>query len=234
MTPDELTTSYPRLYHMAAEGSWPAIRRAGLLTTRQLVDISTTSSDVRDEVLGKLRPRSVTLEHPSYGVITVRDQGPLREQFLAACLVGMTIPEWLDVLNGRVFFWLSSTKLDTLLGARRYRSSSHDVLTIDTASLVHAHADRIRLSPINSGATLYPNAPSRGPQTFLTVSQYPWKEYRRRKSVIDAVTELAVIDGVPDIADHVIRVERRQCRDVIEVLFTRQYPGSGVFVKKDR
>jgi hypothetical protein len=34
--------------------------------------------------------------------------------------------------------------------------------------------------------------------------------------VRDAVTELAVIGGVPDVADHVIEVQRRRGSNVIE------------------
>ena len=33
-----LASMYPRLYHMAEEGSWPSIRRHGLLSTSALLD----------------------------------------------------------------------------------------------------------------------------------------------------------------------------------------------------
>jgi hypothetical protein len=107
------------------------------------------------------------------------------------------------------------------LAACRYRNQIHDVLTVDTGSLVRAHAGRIRLSPINSGATLYPNAPARGTQTFLPIEDYPWREHHRRKTISRAVTELAVIDGVPDIVDHIVRVERRRRTEVLAVLLDR-------------
>lgn len=153
---DELVEHYPRLFHMACAGSWPTIRSHGLWTTEQIVSTSQGAFD--EETLLARRPHSVTAEHPVLGAVTIRDQAPLRLQFLQECLTDMTLAQWLTMLNDRVFFWLHPDKLNKLLGARRYRNFEQDVLVIDTASLLDAHAENVRLSPINSGATLYPNA----------------------------------------------------------------------------
>ncbi|MDQ2880381.1 MAG: hypothetical protein M3Y48_03745 [Actinomycetota bacterium] len=221
MTPEQLAELYPRLFHMANVGSWPAIQSEGLLSTRQLVDACNPAEAVRDAILRRRRPRSITLTHPRQGPVVVRDQGPLREDNLHACLSGMTVQEWLDMLNDRVFFWLHPDKLSTLLRARLYRNHEHDVLTVDTRSLLATHATNIRLSPMNSGATIFPNASQRGPDTFLRIEDYPYQERRRQRSTKDAVVELAVLDGVPDIVDHVLRVERRRGVDVLAVLHNR-------------
>lgn len=117
--------------------------------------------------------------------------------------------QWLNTLNDRVFFWLHPQRLEQLLNARRNRGRPHDVLTVDTASLINQYHDRVRLSAINSGATLYPGAPERGPSTFRTIEDYPYGEHRRRRTPQTAVVELAVLGGVPDIADHVIDVQSR-------------------------
>lgn len=211
---DELVELYPNLFHMASAGSWPTIQAHGLWTTEQIVR---TSEGVFDEtVLSERRPRSVAGTHPTLGPLTIRDQAPLRPQFLDACLTDMTAAQWLETLNNRVFFWLHPDKLAKLLGARLYRSSEQDVLVIDTASLLDAHESRVRLSPVNSGATLYPNATARGSDTFTTIANYPYAERRSTRTVRDAVTELAVIDGVHDIGEHVIRVERRRGHEVLE------------------
>lgn len=215
----ELVQRHPRLYHMAQAGSWGAIRDQGLLTTAQLVRTSSLPEDEAAALLVRRRSASVTIDHPRFGAVVIRDQGPLREQFLTSALTDMTVQQWLDQLNGRVFFWPREDKLLTLLKARRYRSSSHDVLTVDTASLVRAHGDRIRLCGINSGATLYPNATPRGSRTFLPIDQYDYEAARRRRGAREALVELAVLDGVPDIAVHVVRVERRQQDSVLQTLF---------------
>jgi hypothetical protein len=218
MDVDELISLYPRLYHMAEGGSWPSIQRHGLMTTSQIVDAYSPTPEARAAILEQRRPRNVVLDHTTLGQLVIRDQAPLREQFLVGSLSDLTVAQWLERLNNRVFFWLHPDKLSTLLGARRYRNLAHDVLTVDTASLIASHADQIRLSPINSGATLYPNAPKRGRDTFATIGAYRYDLYRRR-GIKDAIAELAVINGVPDIVQHVVRVERR-CRDkVLDVFY---------------
>lgn len=221
MTLEELVTHYPRLYHMAAGGSWPSIHVRGLLTTRQLVDICNPTPEQRDAALRCRRRDNIRLQLPEDGEAVVRDQAPLRPEFIAKCLEGMSFQEWLDLLNSQVYFWLHADKLAELLAARRYRNHSHDVLTVDTASLYASHAVRVRLSAINSGATLYPNAPQRGPETFRRLLDYPFAQRRKGRSLREAVVELAVIDGVPDINMHVIRVERRRRDEILEVLLSR-------------
>lgn len=220
MTPEELVRIYPRLYHMANVGSWPSIQSEGLLSTRQLVDACNPPQAIRHAILRQRRPDSISLTHPTQGPVIVRDQAPLREDNLRASLNGMSVQEWLDMLNNRVFFWLHPDRLSTLLQARLYRNREHDVLTVDTNSLVAAYATRIRLSPINSGCTIFRNA-TRGQDTFLRIEDYPYYERRRRRPTKDAIVELAVLDGVPDIVDHVLRVERRRGPDVLAALYNR-------------
>jgi hypothetical protein len=129
---------------------------------------------------------------------------------LEKCLTdGVTPEQWFKTLNERVFFWLSRKRLRKLLNARAYRTRPQTVLTLDTASLVNANRDRIRLSPINSGATIYNPAP-RGPATFSTVSDFPFDERRKTRTLDNAVVELTVLRSVPDITDHAIAVHSIQ------------------------
>jgi hypothetical protein len=156
------------------------------------------------------RPRSATLEHPEHGTAVVRDQIPLNPTILARCLVGMTPGEWCQTLNRRVFFWLTEERLSRLLAARAYRDRPHDVLTVDTASLVAAHESEITLAHLNTGTTVF-RAPERGPDTFQPIATYGRRD----------VVELAVDYSVPDIAAHTLRVESRQGADVIAALWQR-------------
>ncbi len=60
----DLVAAYPRLYHMAEDGSWPSIRRHGLLSTRALVDLYRVPAVQRRALLEARRPDSVELHHP--------------------------------------------------------------------------------------------------------------------------------------------------------------------------
>jgi Family of unknown function (DUF7002) len=221
MKASEIAEYYPRLYHMAEAGSWESISRHGLLSTRSLIDLFDVDGAARDAILRHRRPASVRLEHPVHGEAVVRDQIPLSESRLAACLTDMTLEEWLDALNSRVFFWLDEAHLQTLLGARAYRDTEHDVITVDTSRLLDRYAEGVTLSPINSGATLY-TPPRRGPNTFLPIAAYPFDERRRARGVASAIVELAVDGGVSNIREVAVRVERRGVRSAGRLIWERE------------
>ena len=208
MNADDLVSTYPVVYHITAAGSWRAIRENGLWTVEDIVTTAQCGQQEADTILHRRRPRAVRLVHPVLGEVCIRDQSPLRPDVLARCLTDLSPAQWLALLNNRVFFWLDLSRLKSLLSGRRNRNDQHDVIVVDTASLVSAHRRRIRLSAINSGATLYPNAPWRGSHTFQTIASYPYAERRRSHPVRSAIAELAVIGGVHDLADHVIGLQR--------------------------
>lgn len=217
---DELIRLFPRLYHMAEDGSWPGIQKHGLLSTSALLDLYEVNGTDRIAIESERRFESVTLTHPTHGEAVVRDQKPLREGPLEKCLIGLTLREWYEMLNARVFFWLTEARLLRLLSAVPYRSLRHDVLILDTRDLVEKYIDRIALTPINTGSTLY-NPRPRGRDTFSLVSDYPFEERRRARGVSDAVAELVVLRGVPDIRDVAIRVEKRRGSTILETIWER-------------
>lgn len=51
------------------------------------------------------------------------------------------------------------------------------------------------------------------------IADYPYEQRRKEREPRDAIVEIAVEDGVPDIADLVILVERRQSNQVLSVLY---------------
>ena len=118
---------------------------------------------------------------------------------LRRCLQdGLTPEDWYRLLNGKVFFWLTRSRLDRLLNARPYRAETHIVLELDAAALVRAYAPDITLCAINSGATK-PFPVARGRDTFLPIARYPYAAWRSRRARGERVVELAVTGGVPDI-----------------------------------
>ena len=216
---DDLVSRYPRLYHMAEDGSWNAIQRDGLLSTGALLDHYQVDSDTRRRLYSQHRPESTTITHPVYGHAVIRDQKPMDDRGLERALQGALTPKaWYELLNDRVFFWLTEERLNRLLSARAYRSRRHTVLTVDSDSLVRRYADQITLSPINSGCTK-PMPQPRGLGTFRRIADYPFEAMLQKRGARgDPVVELAVDGGIPDIRDHVIRVERRHGSEVLEVL----------------
>lgn len=216
---ETLIEKYPRLWHMAEDGVWPSIERYGLLSTSALLDLYEIRGAECDAIEREHRPVSIEINRHGLARAVVRDQKPMSNNGLARCLQDRLTPEdWYRILNRKSFFWLTERRLSTLLNARPYRGLPHTVLTVDTASLVEVHAARIRLCPMNSGCTKpYPHPRGRG--TFLPIAEYDFAARRARGN--DAIVELAVEGGVPDVAQHVISVHRVQGGAILEVLFER-------------
>lgn len=218
----ELIRDCPTLYHMAERGSWPSIQRHGLLSTSALLDVYEVQGAEREAIEGRRRPEGVAVEHPTLRPAMIRDQKPMDDAGLRMCLLdGLTPEDWYRCLNGRVFFWLTRERLLRLLNARPYREAEHDVLELDTASLIDAHRAAVRLSPINSGTTKpFPSTASkRGRETFLPIAEYPYARWRAQgRKPGERVVELTVDHAVPDAARFVRRVVAMRGGAVTDVI----------------
>jgi len=64
---------------MAEAGSWPSIRRHGLLSTSALLDLFEVTGVERVRLESQRRPETVKIEHPEHGEALIRDQKPLRK-----------------------------------------------------------------------------------------------------------------------------------------------------------
>src|SRR5205085_872267 len=100
-------------------------------------------------------------------------------------------------------------------------AKEHVVITVKTSTLLERHEQRVLLSPINSGSTIYKPV-QRGLETFAPLEAYPYDERRRIRGVANAVAELAVEYSVPDLRDFVERVERRRGIQILDVLFPKK------------
>ena len=190
---------FPRLYHSAEPGSWPLIAEHGLRSTSALMDLFECPPDVREQIEARHRPNKIPITHPIYGTAVVRDQKPMSDAALRKVLVDGSPADWYRLLNGKVFFWPTEKRLKSFLGARAYRTSNHVVITVASSRLFARHKEQVTLSPINSGATLYKPVP-RGQGTFQSIDDYPFDEWKRKRSPDDAVAEVAVEYGVLDIS----------------------------------
>jgi len=219
VTPEELARQYPRLYHMAAQGSWASILRHGLLSTSALLDLFDIRGQGRDRLERQHRPESVRIFHPVHGTAEIRDQKPMDDIGLKRALCdNLTPDEWYRILNRNVFFWPTIERLDTMRNAKAYRDKPQTIIVIDTLRLLQAHRSKVLLSPINSGATK-PFPHPRGRDTFLPLGDYPYQERKRVRGEANAIAEVAVIRAVPDIKEFVISVEERTGSSVPIILY---------------
>src|SRR6266498_5996332 len=112
---DELIEYYPRLYHMAEDGSWPSIARHGLLSTERLVDLFEVPEPQRTMLLTQHRPECVPLAHPRHGHAVIRDQKPLQITKLQRLLTDLTVTQWIQLLKSHASSCRHPARLPTLL-----------------------------------------------------------------------------------------------------------------------
>lgn len=192
----EFVARHPRLWHLAHADAWPTIQEHGLLSAARLVALADLPPDRADTLLSRRRAASEALDLPDGSQAVLRDQKPLHEGKLASVLTdGMTVSDWLRLLNSLVFFFPTDEALRAVYAA--YAADPVVVLTVDTDGLLDDYGSLVRLAHINTGSTLYAPA-KRGSSTFLPVERFD-----RRKTV----KEVAVRDAVPNITDHLFGVE---------------------------
>jgi hypothetical protein len=218
---EQLISRYPVLFHMAERGSWPSIRKHGLLSTSALLDLFGYTGRQRHDLEGKRRPESVAIEHSIHGRAVVRDQKPMTDAALEKCLLdGLTPADWYRILNARVFFWLTEDRLQRLLNAGPYASSTHEVLFIETRPLIEKCRKLITFAPINTGNTR-PYAQPRGRATFSSIEDYPYNEWITKRRGVDPVVELAVKGGVSHIERFTLCVKEMRGAQVVRVIWIR-------------
>jgi hypothetical protein len=216
-----LVELYEHVVHVTEAGNAEGIMRHGLLATARLLDAFEADAATRAAVCDRPRQQSVLLSHEMYGRACVRDQRPMNIKRLEHALRdGMTINEWLELLDTFVFFWPTREKAAHLLGRATYANTDHDVLTASTRELITRHGDRLRLSRMNTGTTK-PFAFPRGQDTFMELQDQRLAEPLSTGRRSRAVAEIAVIDGVPDMSDLVIKIERWHGAHPVEVLWER-------------
>ena len=199
-----LIQRYPKLYHMAESRNWDNICKHGLLSTTALLDLFEYDKRRRFEIESQLRLKEFRITHPVYGEAFIRDQHPMHDRphegiYLKNCLVGITLREWLELLNRKTFFWADQTGLTFMLGARLYRQRSHSVITVDTRKLLDRHPNKVTITSLNSGSLYGRNArEKRSKDIFKPITEYNQMRW---------VSEFAVEYSVPDIADLMISVD---------------------------
>jgi len=213
------TMSLPRtLYHLAQVENWPSIERNGLLSTHALLDLAGLSGIERKRIECQHRAERVVLPDE----IVISDQKPMPPTALRRCLYNTTPEQWYALLNSKVFFWLDRERLSCL--RRVYRTLPQIVMSIDTERLLARHAERITLTPINTGNARRQPA-LRGPQTFVPYTVWVesgWASetealHTRQRPRSHKPAELTVAYAVPDIMDFVVDVQRLEPQELLDL-----------------
>lgn len=203
---------YPRLYHMAEVNTWPSIRQHGLLSSNEVARLAGLGDKAELALRRTHRPAKVPVQVDGIGNLVLRDQKPMEPDRLQGALIGgLAAADWYELINDRVFFWVSEERLLRLLKAREYLHLDHDVLTLNTASLLYANIERVRICHMNSGNTL-PFPHKRGTDTFRRIADYP---ARPRGGPLMPVVEFTVERRVDDIRQHVVQVRRMRGATVL-------------------
>jgi hypothetical protein len=213
---------YPTLFHMAEAGSWPQIRRDGLLSTTALLDRYRVTGERRRRLEACRRGKPEPIKHPDNGETAVlRDNGPIKDRILEdELLVGdTTLEEWFRLLSGHVFFWVNESSLRSFV--RVYGKSAHDVITVSTRRLVERDYDRITITPMNTGSASWSTELPRGRDVFKPrIHEFDLDTWDLLTSESrDTIVELAVDYSVGRIEDVTIRVDRRSHQQVLETLW---------------
>lgn len=217
----ELLEDCPILFHMAERGSWPSIEKHGLLSTSALLDLYGVVEPDRASIEAERRSECIEIVNGKLGKAVIRDQIPMDDRGLTRCLPEYMVPaDWYRILNSKVFFWLTEERLHRLTGAAAYRERSHDVLEVDSRSLVRSYYSSIWLCPMNSGCTKpYPHA--RNERTFARIRDYPYSSWRKKRGRGERVVELSVDYSVPDISRYVSRVVVMKGTTEVEEIYRR-------------
>ena len=199
MRPEQLMRAYPRVFHMAWDGSWPNIREYGLLSAEALTSLYGIDGGAAVRLLREHRPHWVRIAKEGLPEAVLRDQKPMSDGGLRRALgANVELSRWYQLLNSMVFFWPTTKRLVTMMSARAYRNMRHDVIVVDTARLIERHMDSVRLCAMNSGATKpYPH--SRSMESFMRIGDFPFDDRVAKYGVERAVGEVCVQEGVRDI-----------------------------------
>jgi hypothetical protein len=204
LTPEELASNHPRLYHITRPQMVPGIKQHGLLSANGLLTLFELPPAERQLIGARRRSSSMEMTHPVHGKVVLTDNGPLSEAALSTCLDdGLRPADWMLLLNRRVFFWVDEKNVDIHLRACIRNDEKRIVLMFDTLGLIQSCFDKVELAAINTGSTM--RSPSRrGLSTFVPASKYTYREWQSLRGKRDRIKELTVLDGVRDVEAHLL------------------------------
>lgn len=206
MKPDEFLDRCKKgLWHVAPPGSWNRIRREGFQTAAQLIDGAELDEADRLRLHEEPRPAAVTLKVGGDDVV-IRDQALLAARNDPASILGdgLTVPEWVRLLNSRVYVFADRAAVDKYI----LKHGPQDVLSISPLRLLEAAQWSIELANQGSGVVQNKAGVQKDRSTFQSITMF-------RAS---RIAEVTVVGGLPD-AGVVVRAVRHHNEGPIEELY---------------
>jgi hypothetical protein len=212
LNPQEFAKLHPKLFHVTRADALPSIERHGLQSTNALLDLFEISPLLRAEIALHPRKTYLDLSHVDHGTVTLNHQKPLVESALIKCLDdGLSVPDWIDKLNSRVFFWPDDKRLNTFLQSNTKLGLPMCILSLDTLTLIQVFWDQMEVSPMNSGNTRRKPL-KRGHSTFSSLNELDYAIWRRASGGrnLRTIREVIVKDKIPDAMNYVTKVHHFQ------------------------
>ena len=176
---------FPKLYHLTFTSNLESIGLHGLQSCSDLAATLAFDADEREASLNRRRLCIQSMRGAS-----LRDQQTASESKMKSCLVKITAPEWLTLLNSKVFFYLSLEK--ALRFAEAYADYENTILETDTCALLATHAPHASVCRIQSGSFTFRATP-RGRNSFIPLNSFVYKTRR------DTPAELTVDQPIREI-----------------------------------
>lgn len=122
----------------------------------------------------------------------------------------MTVADWIQLLNRRVYLFAERPGRDTLTKKYAARHGSQEIIAVEPVRLLTLAGERVELADQNTGAIARVSHPYKLRDTFKSVDQF---RNRRPK-------EITVVNGFTsvEILDAVSRVDRVGADGMVETL----------------
>ena len=143
--------------------------------------------------------------------VVLRDQGPLfaRKDLASILGDGLTVADWVQTLNRRVYLFTDESKMRTLLDKYLGVDGAQEVVTFSPRRVLDICRSRIELSAQNTGAIARTSGTQKQRDTFVSIGLFP----------DNRPAEITVVDGMDDLSA-VAFVERHHRDGRIEKLPT--------------
>ncbi len=153
MTREKFIEKRPYMYHLTSMENFENIKNERkLFSATHLINLSDKTSEKKTELISSKRNCAITISANGTNV-NIRDQQPISIKALGKCLTdNMTVEEYIQLLNSRVFFWPTKDRLGRHY--KRYREEDIVILRVSTQDLFDHNCIFLRfrtLNPAESG-----------------------------------------------------------------------------------